>query len=318
MPSVSAPGLDLPNLSVVSLAQLVLHEDADERRVGALAQKLQADGVLKNPPIVAPMADGRFVVLDGANRTSALRLLGVPNVVVQVADYGEVTLDTWFHLVTGIPAGEVLAGMRKVPDLTLTETPLDAARQALAERQSLAYLVAPDGRVHELRLREPRTKRPPTKPPSTMLPPIRSPSTKPPSTERDAMGQTAVDGLAVQTQALRRAVASYKGKATIQRIQTDNVAALRPVYPDIAALVVFPAYRSADILALAGQSVKLPTGITRHVIPRRALRLNTEIAFLWSEAPLAEKQRWLDEWTRHKLQAREIRYYQESTFLFDE
>jgi hypothetical protein len=54
------------------------------------------------------------------------------------------------------------------------------------------------------------------------------------------------------------------------------------------------------------------------VIPGRALRLNTELSLLWSDTPLSEKNRWLAEWRRHKLQAGEIRYYEESTVLFDE
>ena len=37
-----------------------------------------------------------------------------------------------------------------------------------------------------------------------------------------------------------------------------------------------------------------------------------------AEAFTAEKNRWLAEWTRHKLQERQIRFYEEPTVLYDE
>jgi len=271
--------MTLPDLRVVPMAGVVLHEEADDRRISALVQRLQAEGVVKNPPIVAPLDDDRFVVLDGANRVSALRRLGVPDVVVQVVDYGAVTLSTWFHLVTGVREDRLLGAMGQVHGFTVRPTALGAARASLEARASIAYLVRPDGEVYDLR------------------------------GDGDLAGRTAL---------LREAVAVYKGRANIHRVQTDEMASLRPFFDDIAGLVVFPAYRPDDILALARQDVKLPTGITRHVIPERALRVNTELAFLWSEAQPSEKNRWLAEWTRHKLQAREIRMYEEATVLYDE
>lgn len=277
--SVVAPGLELPELRVVALEQLVLHEDADERRVTALSQRLQAEGVVRNPPVVATLDDDRFVVLDGANRTTALRRLGVPDVVIQVASYDEVRLTTWCHLVTGVRTDTLLAAVGAVDGLQLQPTGLDEARPALAAGRAAAILVLPGGSTWEIQ---------------------------------------APGDLAEQVGLLRRTVATYRGRATIQRVQTDDLAAMEALFDDIAALVVFPSYRPADILALARLAAKLPTGITRHVIPRRALRVNTELSFLWEEVPRAEKQRRLMEWARHKVQAREVRFYEESTVLYDE
>ncbi len=117
---------------------------------------------------------------------------------------------------------------------------------------------------------------------------------------------------------LRSAVAVYKGSAHIHRVQADDLAALRPLFSEIAGLVAFPDYRPAEILALAEADAKLPSGITRHVIPRRVLRLNLGLDMLWADTNRAEKNRWLAEWVRGKLQAGHVRYYQEPTFLFDE
>jgi ParB-like chromosome segregation protein Spo0J len=77
---------DLPDLRVVSLQSLVLHERMDPRRAPPLVEALRADGVLRNPPIVHPVSQRseRFVVLDGANRTTAFELLGIAHILVQV------------------------------------------------------------------------------------------------------------------------------------------------------------------------------------------------------------------------------------------
>ena len=64
--------------------------------------------------------------------------------------------------------------------------------------------------------------------------------------------------------------------------------------------------------------MKLPTGITRHLIPGRALRLNLPWSVLTSPGDVAAKNRWLEEDLHRKLLDHQIRYYPEATFLFDE
>lgn len=87
-----------PDLRILPLKLLVEHEFSDKQRTMPLANRLEAEGVLKNPPIVTPIGDGdqRFVVLDGANRTTALSSLGYPHVLAQVVRYQEpiITLTT--------------------------------------------------------------------------------------------------------------------------------------------------------------------------------------------------------------------------------
>ena len=58
----------------------------------------------------------------------------------------------------------------------------------------------------------------------------------------------------------------------------------------------------------------LPAGITRHVIPQRALRLNIPLHILQQDRPLEEKNDWLHEKIKrhlmmsvHGIEVREIR-----------
>ena len=112
-PAHGAQSMDIPDLRVLPMDALLLHEQADKKRVARLETRLHKDGYLKNPPIVAPIpGTERYVVLDGANRTSAVRRIGCPHLLVQVVDYNSnsVQLLTWHHLITGRGPDTFLAG----------------------------------------------------------------------------------------------------------------------------------------------------------------------------------------------------------------
>lgn len=116
---------------------------------------------------------------------------------------------------------------------------------------------------------------------------------------------------------LARVVGAYRG-ARIYRVQGGAYAELVRNFGTDGTLIVFPSFTKADIMAFARARVKLPSGITRHVISGRALRLNLPLEALSKPDDLGEKNRWLSELIRQKLLDNRIRYYPEATFLFDE
>ena len=272
----------IPTLQFVATSDLVLHEQHDASRTAPLSERLQNDGLLKNPPVVAPIpGDGRFVVLDGANRSTALARLGMPHIVVQIVDYEDpdLVLDSWHHLVAEIPPDEFAAAIQSIPSITLDPTDLLSARAALARRHALAYLVCPNGDVLIV------------------------------GGEGDLHSRAAL---------LNSLVDVYRYRSRIYRVSTDQLDYLKPYYRNVIALVVFPRYVPAEIIELARSGAKLPAGITRHIIPRRALRLNVPLTKLIENKTLVEKNDWLQAWLRKKLADKEIRFYEESTWLFDE
>jgi hypothetical protein len=282
--SVASRTADIPQLLILPAEALVLHEEVDARRVEPLVERLRTDGILKNPPIAAPVdgppgGQGRYVILDGANRTAALWKLGLPHHLIQAVDYREVDLDTWGHLVTGIPQAAFTESLARA-GLDLEPTSREEARARLAARQIAASVTSPDGQV------------------------------------------LAVPGggsLAGESRALRRLTSVYDGRSVIHRVKTDRMADLLPYYDDVTALIRFPRYTPEDIMGLADDGHKLPAGITRHVIHGRALRVNLPLSLLMDAGqPTEAKNQWLRNWIKHKLACREIRYYQEATFLFDE
>jgi len=284
MSTEEAPRLHLPDLRFVPVEALIPHEQHDPLRSAPLVERLRGQGVLRNPPIVTPLPldDDRFVVLDGANRATAAAAAGLPHLVVQVVRYGDpgLRLMTWHHALAELSAAEFEQRLRAVPGLTLATAMLGHARAVLARREALALVAFPGGRALTLHG-------------GGELP------------ERNAVLNAVVD--------------SYRGRARLHRVANDSLSDAEAEHPEMTALVVFPHFEPAEVLELATGGARLPAGITRHVIPWRALRLNVPLERLADRAESAEdKNRWLSGWLREKVLQREVRFYQESTVLFDE
>ena len=272
----------LPDLRIVPVADLLLHEQHDAQRIAPLTRRLQTDGVLKNPPIVAAInGDRRFVVLDGANRVTAFAQMNLPYIAVQVVDYddADLVLGSWHHLVVGMGRSGFVDRLEVLPGLIVKPTGLLHARAQLARREALAFIVYPgqdictigvDGSLHERAAR------------------------------------------------LNDMVDVYRSQGRIFRVNTDHLDDLLPHYDDVTALVVFACHDPAEIVDLARIGARLPAGITRHVIPRRALRIDLPIALLGESKSLAEKNASLDDWLKQKVVRKQVRFYQESTFVFDD
>lgn len=273
---------EMPDLRVVPVAELLLHEQHDAQRTEPLLQRLQTDGVLKNPPIVASIrGEQRYIVLDGANRVTAMQALGIPHIAVQVVDYedAELILDTWHHLVKGVGAEHLKGMLQAVQGVEIELADAAHARALLARREILAFVVYLNGEVWTLQ---------------------------------------ASGNLHQRTQHLNKIVGLYKVQGQIFRANTDHLPSLLPFHDDVAALVVFPRFAPAEIVDLACVGACLPAGITRHLIPRRALRINVPLTVLSSGISLPAKNAWLMDWLKQKVASKSVRFYHESTFLFDE
>jgi molybdopterin synthase sulfur carrier subunit len=265
----------LPELRIAPSSRLLLHEECDPERVARLVARLAADGVLRNPPVAAAAEGGAYVVLDGANRVTALQRAGVPDQAIHVVDYDDaaVTLDVWAHLLAddGL-AGELAAGPG------WERTTVEGVRRGLDDGTHACAIV----------------------------------------TRSETRGLRTGPTLAERIRALAGVVAAYKGRVPIYRVLPAALDALARDYGRAAALVQFPRFTKADIRAIAGLDVKLPTGISRHLVPLRALRVNVPLDLLRAAEPVADKQTRLDEMIRQRLLEHRVRHYPEPTVLFDE
>ncbi len=269
-------------LRVVPLEDVRLHEQVEARRVEKLTARLQVDWLLKNPPIVT-QCDGKFILLDGATRVTSLRQLGCRDVVVQIVDYARpgLVLETWNHMLIGLSMREFFESLQQLPGLRVENSVADEAGDALAQRKSIGTILLADGEAYSLRME-------------------------------------GASSLASEARLLNGVVAAYEGRGEMDRVAHMDVERLRSENSRLSALVIFPRYRPDEIRYLALNGSKLPTGITHHVIPGRAMRINIPLDVLRADEPLEQKNEWLDEWMKTKMREQHVRYYQEPVFLFDE
>jgi len=266
------------SLQVVDLAKVVPHEHVDPRRVEKLSKRLAEDGVLSNPPIVVETED-RYVVLDGATRTTALKQLGYPHAIVQVVkNVDDLDLHTWYHAVRKADAARLIKLMDDLPEIDMVESSANKVLDDMFEYGGLCYLHTVDGRVFLI---------------------------------QPAVG-------ANRLVALNKVTNTYIGSSHVTRTLNTDIISLKKEYPDLTGLIVFPEYTVQQVLQVAKAGHVVPAGITRFIIPGRVLRLNAKLDGLMSDKSLREKNEWLYQFIIDKQANSKVRYYKEPVYLLDE
>ena len=267
-----APTSLRPDLRVVPLDTIWIHENCDRSRLPALLDAIGEQGVLENPVIVGsvtPAGEHRFVHLDGANRVAALRSLGCTHVAVQVVDLchaQQVRLSTWAH-VTSVDPVDFLSHLERLPEVDLR--PLGREGNATDYPAAAAFIFSRQG-AYLLSLRRP----------------------------------TAISRIAV----LQAMVSLYSRR--IERYQlplwpephivTRHLATSASDEPD-HILITFVPLVPSDFLELASQGVQMPPGVTRFVLRcGRAIGINAPLSILGSDRCTASADNWLA--TVHKEQ----------------
>jgi hypothetical protein len=224
----------------------------------------------------------KYVVLDGANRVTTFKSLGIPHIVAQLVSYDRpgVLLDTWYHVVSGMDQGDFETQLNQAPELILQESKLEEARNLIKSNEIASYIVNDQG----VRIVV---------------------------SDIDLTNKTSL-------KLLNLVVGAYKGKADIFRASNDVWEIQKPCYPDITALVIFPRLKPDDILEAVRNGEKIPSGITRHIIPERAINTNIPLGILMADWPYERKRKWLEDWYMERMSANAIRFYAESTFTFSE
>jgi hypothetical protein len=268
---------ELPELHMMSLDEVVLHEDPDMERVARLVDRFSADGVLKNPPVVGRSPGHRPIVLDGANRVTSLRKLDYSHVLVQVLDLSDpgLQLERWHHAVEHVLAEELLARAAAVDGVTL----VDGERPRMSNPVVLA------------RLRFPR---------------------------RETVTLLGASELLERVRQLHQITRAYHRFSNFDRVSYSGMEHLVRNYRSFTALVSFPRFDLSELQAITASDRTVPSGITRILLPKRALRFNVQLEILRAGLSLEEKEIWLQQTIQEKVVDKSIRFYREPTFFFDE
>lgn len=275
---------DLPLLAILRVDKLLLHEKHDQQRTPALIEKLEASGVLRNPPIITPLHDrtGRYMVLDGAHRALGIKRLGIPHILAQIVEPDDPGLDVspWNHVIWDLHTDRFLESIDGIPNLELLTCDLKTGLQEMVNKLAVALIRLPNGDTYAV---------------------------YPPTAD-----------LGTRVNMLHAIVDKYKDQGKMDRTNLHNIEKLKELYPTLTSLVVLPKFRIEEILYLAGMGNMLPTGSTRFTISPRALHVNYPLEELAADKSLEEKDVALDQWLHEKIDHKSVRYYEEATFLFDE
>ncbi|MFH1219620.1 MAG: hypothetical protein V1694_04130 [Candidatus Eisenbacteria bacterium] len=277
----------LPSIQVIAMNSLLLHEDPDPTRSGPLAERIAADGCLRNPLIAArDHGTATHLLLDGANRLEALRALGARCVVIQDVDLDDegLVLSTWHHAVEGLSGAAIAKRLRRASRVSK----VSPIRARLTRQHDFIPTFTGDAAC------------------SILLPTgaafvIRT-------------GLSATDRL----DAARAVTDALKDARNVDRVSYTNLDDLRRNYPRFSALICYRGFTKRDILEFALSGKKCPSGITRFGVPKRAVSLSVPLAFLKDSRSLAAKKTALERVLRRKIRERKIRFYQEPTFHFDD
>jgi L-serine kinase (ATP) / ParB family transcriptional regulator, heme-responsive regulator len=274
---------ELPDLKFLRIDSVIIHEWHDEQRTPPLIEKIREGGLFRNPPIVTPLQDdsSRYMVLDGANRVTALRSMGFPDILVQVVEpkHPGLRLENWNHVLWEMDSKVLLSDIRSIQDVNPVVME-EQGQPNIMDDCGLALVQIPRGKKFTL--------------------------------------CTDAEELVVKVALLNAIVDCYKDRCKLDRTMARDIHELEDVYPDLSGLIIFPQFKIQDVLVLAGQGYLLPTGITRFTVSPRALHVNYPLYELAADKPLEEKNEALQRWVQMRINKKGVRYYAEPTFLYDE
>ncbi len=272
---------ELPQLKITPISDIIFHEEPDTERSGRLIEYLRKENILKNPPVVAThKGTKKFILLDGANRLTALQNLGIPDVLVQVIDLfdsGLIFLH-WHHAVEKFSKDPFLTAISKLSEISISE----AAGNVLNNEEDgelLCQIQFADSSIYAVRAHE---------------------------------------DLFQRVKDLRDITNLYHGSQYMDRVSYTNIEHLKNNYPRFSALIVFRKISKEELVLVTDNGMRIPSGITRIILPKRALRLNVPLDLLRFDVDTSQKNHWLNKRINDQIKDKSIRFYHEPTFLFDE
>lgn len=131
-----------PKLRIVDISDVLPHETSDRQRSRPLIKRLRSAEFFTNPPVVAA-ADGKYVLMDGANRYHSLKHLGFRHILVQVADYKTefVELDVWRHIVADWNRADFIQQLKQIDAVHIRDGQDSNAAAQILLREGPVYSI---------------------------------------------------------------------------------------------------------------------------------------------------------------------------------
>jgi len=112
-----------------------LYSKPTVERLKSICKKIKDEQKLKNPPIALQINNGKYLILDGAHRTSSLQALNCKRMVVQVVESELISIDSWAHYIPN--DRNFIADLKENPNLYWSDVPI--------QKQDFLAIITIDG-----------------------------------------------------------------------------------------------------------------------------------------------------------------------------
>lgn len=121
-----------------------------------------------------------------------------------------------------------------------------------------------------------------------------------------------------QAQILNSIVSAYIGHWRVNRLIEADLETVEWRFPDWAAVIEFPELTVEEVAQAAIGGELLPAGVTRFVVPDRALRLKVGLDLLRGSESIGVRQQELDDILAERAHQGRIRRYEEPVVVLDD
>lgn len=270
-------------LEVVPIKNILVHEELDPSNSKELINFLKKSQNLSNPIIVASLGNKKYLQLDGMNRISSFKALGINAITAQVVDYNnqeEIELSSWLHIFN--------VNLDKFFEFIKNDGTMSISKGSMSQ-VGHRYIKEEDfGRL------------------CTIV-----------TDKKEVFFVSTGGNFSEKIRRLNHLVSFYKNDLSRgplpYTINHGSVRSFFKQYPDDNTIVIFPTFTPQQIISCAKSGVLLPTGITRHLVKGRVLNINLPLSIFDNKKSLEEQNKEQD----LILSKKRSRLYEEATINFE-
>lgn len=269
------------DLKLLKISDIKLHENTENKRLRNIFQRISHDKFLMNPVIVAKYDDD-YILIDGANRLSSLEEIGCKLVLAQIIDYKDkaIKLLSWNHFVYDFELSKLIE-LCEEEGYKYEYTDIRNGQKAAAKGINKVLASDIENNKHIL--------------------------------------ITFKNNFEQSLEALLKITSLYAHKYIFDRTESDiKINELQKFSRKKGVLIDFPDFKKEDIVKIARNNLKIPTGISRHILRNRVLHVKYPIKNLFDENNLDKKSKELEKHLYKKIDDNKVRQYKESVIIFDE
>lgn len=268
-------------LKVLKLTDIKLHEATEEVRRTRVYDRI-AEAKYINNPIIVGRYENELILLDGANRYSSIKSMGCKLIIAQIINYKShhTVLDVWNHLVYNFELDTVVE-FCKANKISCRKISYSEGKKIL------------DKNFHHILVTD-------TSGTDTILIDLSKNFKK-------CLEQLSLIGNL------------YFMQYDFDRSESEiKITELRKFTRKKGVLFVYPRFQKSHIAKIARNNLRVPAGITRHLIQNRVLHVRYPVSNLKEADNLEKKNAEFMQEITSKIDDNKVRQYNESVIIFDE